>query len=93
MVAGGGRGLSRAMTGIRGVEAGRGAGPRPLIRIHIDKGGNRKATKYFFDKLNSYGVGYDVTGQSYYPWWQGTLLELRKFACATSAAVLYCGST
>jgi arabinogalactan endo-1,4-beta-galactosidase len=46
--------------------------------IHIDKGGNRKATKYFFDKLNSYGVGYDVIGQSHYPWWQGTLLDLRE---------------
>ncbi len=64
--------------GIKGVEAGQGAGPRPLIMIHIDKGGNRKATKYFFDKLNSYGVGYDVIGQSYYPWWQGTLLDLRE---------------
>ena len=46
--------------------------------IHIDKGGNRKATKYFFDKLNSYGVGYDVIGQSYYPWWHGSLLDLRE---------------
>ncbi len=64
--------------GIKGVEAAQGAGPRPLIMIHIDKGGNRKATKYFFDKLNSYGVRYDVIGQSYYPWWQGTLLELRE---------------
>ncbi len=31
--------------------------------IHIDKGGNRKATKAFFDKLNSYGVPYDAIGQ------------------------------
>jgi arabinogalactan endo-1,4-beta-galactosidase len=64
--------------GIRGVEAGRGTGRRPLIMIHIDKGGDRKATKYFFDKLNSHGVNYDVIGQSYYPWWHGTLLDLRE---------------
>jgi arabinogalactan endo-1,4-beta-galactosidase len=64
--------------GIRGAEAGRGAGPRPLLMIHIDKGGDRKATKYFFDKLKSYGVSYDVIGQSYYPWWHGTLLDLRE---------------
>lgn len=63
--------------GIRGVTAGTGNGPRPKIMIHIDKGGNKSATKWFFDKLNSYGVNYDVIGQSYYPWWQGSLEELK----------------
>lgn len=64
--------------GIAGVEDGRGSAPRPRIMIHIDRGGDRKATKAFFDKLNSYDVGYDVIGQSYYPWWHGTLLDLRE---------------
>ena len=72
--------------GIEGVEAGRshgeaplrGGAPRPRIMIHIDKGGNQKATKWFFDKWNSYGIDYDVIGQSYYPWWHGSLLDLRE---------------
>jgi arabinogalactan endo-1,4-beta-galactosidase len=64
--------------GINGVDAGRGNAQRPLIMIHIDKGGNWKATKTFFDKWNSYGIAYDVIGQSYYPWWHGTLLDLRE---------------
>ena len=64
--------------GINGVDAGRGNLKRPRIMIHIDKGGNKNATKSFFDKLHSYGVDYDVIGQSYYPWWHGTLLELRE---------------
>lgn len=63
--------------GIAGVDAGKGMLPRPLIMIHIDKGGDKIATKTFFDKLNSYHVQYDVIGQSYYPWWQGSLLDLR----------------
>jgi arabinogalactan endo-1,4-beta-galactosidase len=63
--------------GINGVEAGKGDRPRPGIMIHIDKGGDKVATKAFFDKLNTYGVQYDVIGQSYYPWWHGTLLDLR----------------
>jgi arabinogalactan endo-1,4-beta-galactosidase len=46
--------------------------------IHIDKGGNRKATQAFFDKLNSYRVPYDVIGQSFYPWWHGSLADLRE---------------
>ena len=46
--------------GIAGVEAGRGGRSRPRIMIHIDKGGDKAKTKWFFDKLHSYGVTYDV---------------------------------
>jgi arabinogalactan endo-1,4-beta-galactosidase len=64
--------------GINGVDAGRGNGPRPKIMIHVDYGGAKDKTKWFFDKLNSYGVPYDVIGFSYYPRWQGTLMDLRE---------------
>jgi arabinogalactan endo-1,4-beta-galactosidase len=64
--------------GISGVEAGAGNGPHPRIMIHIDRGGDKATTKYFFDKLNSYHVQYDVIGQSYYPWWHGSLNDLRE---------------
>lgn len=64
--------------GIKGVEVGRGTNARPRIMIHIDKGGNSATTKWFFDKLHSYSVDYDVIGQSYYPWWHGSLLDLRE---------------
>jgi len=64
--------------GIKGVDAGRGNDKRPKIMIHIDKGGNKNSTKAFFDKLHSYGMDYDIIGQSYYPWWHGTLLDLRE---------------
>jgi len=64
--------------GIAGVEAGKGDQPRPRIMIHIDKGGDKIATKNFFDKLETYRVNYDVIGQSYYPWWHGSLLDLHE---------------
>ena len=64
--------------GINGVDAGRGNNPRPRIMIHIDQGGNKIKTKAFFDKLKTYDIDYDVIGQSYYPWWHGTLLDLRE---------------
>jgi arabinogalactan endo-1,4-beta-galactosidase len=64
--------------GIRGVEAGAGDAPQPRIMVHIDRGGDKATTKYFFDKLNTYDVRYDVIGQSYYPWWHGSLLDLRE---------------
>jgi arabinogalactan endo-1,4-beta-galactosidase len=63
--------------GINGVDAGRGNGPRPKIMIHIDRGGDLKGTKVFLDKLNFYDLPYDIIGQSYYPWWHGSLNDLR----------------
>lgn len=64
--------------GIAGVEAGKGDAVRPQIMIHLDRGADKIRTKYFFDKLNSYNVNYDVIGQSYYPWWHGSLNDLRE---------------
>ena len=63
--------------GINGVDAGRGNGRRPKIMIHIDKGASISQTKYFFDKLNTYEIPFDVIGFSYYPWWHGNLTDLR----------------
>jgi len=64
--------------GIEGVIAGTGPETKPRIMIHIDRGGDQKKTKAFFDKLHSYGITYDVIGQSYYPWWHGSLNDLRE---------------
>jgi arabinogalactan endo-1,4-beta-galactosidase len=64
--------------GIQGIDAGRGDAPRPKIMIHIDQGGNQETTQWFFDNLKSHGVSFDIIGQSYYPWWQGNLDDLRR---------------
>lgn len=64
-------------SGINGVDAGHGNTPRPLIMIHIDRGGDWKRTKDFFDHLEAADVRFDVIGQSYHPWWQGSLNDLR----------------
>lgn len=63
--------------GIRGVEAGRGTEARPLIMLQLDKGGDVATTRWWFDNAIRRGVQFDVIGQSYYPWWHGTLLDLR----------------
>lgn len=63
--------------GINGVHASCGNQPCPQIMIHIDRGGDLATTKWFFDKFNSYRIEFDVIGQSYYPWWHGSLLDLR----------------
>jgi arabinogalactan endo-1,4-beta-galactosidase len=63
---------------IAGIDAGRGDAPRPLIMIHIDRGGDWPGTKAFFDQCVARGVEFDVIGQSYYPWWHGSILDLRE---------------
>jgi arabinogalactan endo-1,4-beta-galactosidase len=64
--------------GIKGVNASSGTSVPPKIMIHIDQGGSSAKTKYFFDNLNRYKIPFDVIGFSYYPWWHGTLLDLRE---------------
>lgn len=69
---------------VRGVDAacvdadGRMVAARPRIMMHIDRGGNRGATKHFFDRCRKHGIEYDVIGQSFYPWWHGSLDDLRE---------------
>ncbi len=49
----------------------------PEIVIHIDNGGNNTVCRWFFDRLVEQGVDFDVIGLSFYPWWHGTLTDLR----------------
>ncbi len=59
-----------------GVSAVRTADPRAKIMIHIADNGTA-AVKRFFDQVSP-RVDYDVIGLSYYPYWHGTLSELRS---------------
>jgi arabinogalactan endo-1,4-beta-galactosidase len=73
--------------GIAGVNDGRGTEPMPKIMIHIDRGGDWSGTQWFFDTLLSYGVQFDVIGQSFYPEWHGTLDDLEY--CLNHTAARY----
>lgn len=64
--------------GINGVDAGRGNLPRPKIMVQVESSGNVTKTKTFFDALFARGIDCDVLGQSYYPWWHGSPLDLRE---------------
>ena len=64
--------------GIRGVKSAA-SDTQPRIAIHIDKGGNWAATKWFFDHITEAHVEYDIIAQSFYPPWRhGTLEGLRE---------------
>jgi arabinogalactan endo-1,4-beta-galactosidase len=64
--------------GIKGVKTGSGTNPPPRIMIHFDQGGSVARTKYFFDNLDRRKIPFDVIGFSYYPWWHGSLTDLRE---------------
>ncbi len=51
--------------------------PSINIMLHIVCGGQNKKSRYFFDNMISYGIDFDIIGQSYYPKWHGTLDSLK----------------
>jgi len=52
-------------------------GRTPRIVIHFDQGGDNAFSRVFFDRVVAQGVPFDVIGLSYYPFWHGTLTQLR----------------
>jgi len=63
--------------GIQGVRESCDAGDSVRIMIHIDRGGDNGGCRWFFNNLESQNVEYDIIGLSFYPWWHGTLGQLR----------------
>ncbi|MFF2243837.1 arabinogalactan endo-beta-1,4-galactanase [Arthrobacter sp. NPDC058130] len=63
-----------------GARGARNATPdhQPLIMIHSDTGGDRDASINFFDQLQRQGVGFDMIGLTYYPFWNGSLADLDR---------------
>ena len=59
----------------------------PKIMIHIDRGGDWDTTKWYFDNVAFQQVPFDLIGESYYPFWHGSLDDLRE--CLTNAAARY----
>ncbi len=47
------------------------------IAIHLSDGGNNSLYRWFFEEITRRKVDFDVIGVSYYPYWHGTLDELR----------------
>jgi arabinogalactan endo-1,4-beta-galactosidase len=61
--------------------------PMPKIIVHIDRGGDWPGTMWFFDNLNAQAVPYDIIGESYYPFFQGSPDSLSN--CLNHAAARY----
>jgi len=78
--------MNAAIQGIKDATNATGA-KMPQIIVHIDNGGDWTNTKSFFDNLNAQGVPYDIIGESYYPFYQGSPTNLN--ICLSNAAIRY----
>jgi arabinogalactan endo-1,4-beta-galactosidase len=63
--------------GIAGAREGNPANHRLDVMVHIDRGGDNGGAVWFYDHIAAEGVGFDVIGLSYYPFWHGPLAALR----------------
>lgn len=48
------------------------------IILHLDFGGDNNLYRTWFDKATEYGLDFDIIGLTYYPYWHGTLDELKN---------------
>jgi arabinogalactan endo-1,4-beta-galactosidase len=63
-----------------GISGARQANPRGhqlKVMVHIDRGGDNGGSVWFYDHLLAEGVTFDVIGESYYPFWHGSLATLQ----------------
>jgi arabinogalactan endo-1,4-beta-galactosidase len=55
-------------------------GATPKLMVHFDQGGDNAFSRTFYDHVVAQHVPFDVIGLSYYPFWHGTLSQLRTNA-------------
>ena len=63
--------------GVAGARAGNQPGHRLQVMLHFDQGGDNAQSREFYDHMVAGGVPFDVIGLSYYPFWHGTLSDMR----------------
>jgi arabinogalactan endo-1,4-beta-galactosidase len=56
------------------------------VMVHVDTGGSAARTVWFFRSIEKRGVDYDMIGLSYYPWWHGSLSDLKDNLGRTAEA-------
>ncbi len=63
---------------VRAVRESSARGDSIKIMIHIANAANNSGCRWFFDRLIANGVNFDIIGLSFYPWWHGTLGQVKS---------------
>lgn len=71
--------------GIRGVRSMTLPGDSVRIMLHFSGGASAGGTAWFMDHVRAEQVDFDILGLSYYPWWHGTLQDLRANLSTTAS--------
>lgn len=61
--------------GVEGVRLAQGR-RKILTMVHLDRGGSNADSRWWLDNALKHGMEFDTIGQSFYPWWHGTLADL-----------------
>ena len=62
-----------------GIRAIRAAAPEVKIMLHLDNGGSNSLYRYWFHSWFAHGgEDFDCIGLSYYPFWHGSMVDLRE---------------
>ncbi len=61
--------------GVDGVRQAQGR-RKILTMVHLDRGGSNTDSRWWLDNAVKHGIQFDTIGQSFYPWWHGTLVDL-----------------
>lgn len=61
-----------------GIRAARNCSPGTKVMLHLAEGGNNPLFRGWFDAVTALGVEFDLIGASYYPYWHGSLADLRQ---------------
>jgi arabinogalactan endo-1,4-beta-galactosidase len=67
--------MKAAVQGIQDAASATGK-PMPKIVVHIGSGGDSATSLSYFNNLEAQGVPFDIIGESYYPFFQGSLASL-----------------
>ena len=77
--------ISQGIRAVREADPQRDTDQRIKIAVHLANGGDNKLYRRVFDLFTQRGVDYDVIGLSFYPYYHGTIDDLRNNADDISA--------
>lgn len=70
--------ISQGIRAVREADPKRGTSERVKVAVHLANGGDNKLYRRVFDLFTQQGVDYDVIGLSFYPYYHGTIDDLRS---------------
>ncbi len=69
--------LQAGVNGVRAAEQDASVATPAKVILHLAEGGNNATFRWWFDAITARSVAFDIIGVSYYPYWHGSLTDLK----------------